>query len=67
MDQPAVRHVLFYTALTPGNLMLVQCDDGAYRIYKNDQPMDGRRWPAHQIQLVTEEYYKVRRELAGVS
>src|SRR5215210_7994115 len=45
-----VKHVILYSALQPGNLMLVECNDGSFRILRDEQPVAGCRWESHRVE-----------------
>ncbi len=66
VDDQAVRHVLFYTARKPGNVMLCECADGLLRLFLDDRPMETERWPRAQSAAATAAYHEMRRALLAV-
>jgi hypothetical protein len=65
MDDSTVRHVLLYTALKPGNVMLCECEDGLLRLFMDDQPLDAERWRTTEVDAATAAYHELRRALTA--
>ena len=44
-----VKHIIFYCALRPGNLMLVECEDGSFRVLRDERPLPKCRWESQDL------------------
>jgi hypothetical protein len=60
-----VRHVLFYVALKPGNLMLVEMDDHTLAILRDDVPLAGFAWEHISMSQAVAEFQKLKSELTA--
>ena len=60
-----VTHIIFYSALNPGNLTLVECDDGSIRILRNERPVPGCVWESHQLEPAVQRFRALVAQLGG--
>ena len=51
-----VKHVILYAALRPGNLTLVECNDGSFRILRDERPIPECRWEAHEVEIAVKAF-----------
>ncbi len=63
MDSCTVKHVMFYTGLKPGNLMLCECEDGSVQIFRDDHPLPASRWNMADIAKAIVAYQEMKLKL----
>lgn len=63
--QTVVKHVLLYAALRPGSLMLAECADGSLRLLRDDRPLEGGRWEAHEAESAAATFHRMVAQLEG--
>ena len=60
-----VKHVIFYCALRPGNLTLVECDDGSFRVLRDERPLPECRWENHELDAAIRRFRELASHLGG--
>ena len=65
MEVAEIKHVLLYAALRPGSLTLVECVDGSLRLLRDDRPVEGGRWEAHEAESAATAFHRMMAQLEG--
>ena len=61
MEASQIKHVMFYVPLKPaGSLLLAELADGRYRILRDDQPVAGCTWEAHQVVKAVSKFEEMK-------
>ena len=58
-----VKHVILYAALNPGNLTLVECHDGSFRVLHDERPVPGCRWEPHHLETAVAKFREMSARL----
>jgi len=64
MDDPRVKHILFYVALKPGNLMLAEMQDGTYCVLRDDKLVPRCCWRSADV--ATTRFNEMRSDIDNV-
>jgi hypothetical protein len=61
LEHFVVKHIIFCCALRPGNLTLVECADGSFRVLRDERPLPKCRWESQDLDAAVTRF----RELAA--
>lgn len=63
MAKDRVRYVLFDVPLHPGNLTLVEMEDGTLRVLMNDEPLAGCHWQPGNVPAAVQKFQQIKSDL----